>query len=197
MSNKVLVLVDVQNDFLEGGSLAVNGAKGIMDDLARYISKYGNEYSHIIMSCDNHPINHCSFNTVVNDDKGNVGLWPPHCVQYTVGAAFYPVVFNEVINISTTHGISLTILPKGIIDWKEEYSLVDNTENATIVSNILKDAEQVDICGICGDVCVLNSIEGLIKLGFQDKLNVLEEFSPSIDDGTTLHEFVVKNNLKK
>lgn len=193
-TNKILIIIDPQVDFLEGGSLAISGAKGIMNDLARYIMTYGENYSAIIMSCDNHPINHCSF-IGVKDDNGNEGKLPPHCIQHTVGAAFYKYLMDAVIAIVLKHNIQLNVLPKGMADWKEENSIVSNPENSRIISNMLNEATQVDIVGIDVDGCVFNSVMDLIQLGFQDKLNVLEEFCPPSDDGSTLHNIVLKYNL--
>lgn len=194
--NKVLIIIDPQLDFLEGGSLALNGAKGIMDDLTRYVEKYGNDYSTIIMSCDNHPLNHCSFETV-RDENGNGGSLPPHCIQYSVGAAFYKPLMDAIINIAVKHNIQLNILPKGMVDWKEETSITDNVENSTILINALNDATQIDIVGIDGYCAVTASILGLIEFGHQDKINVLEEFCPSLDDGSALHNIVIEYGLSK
>lgn len=189
---KALLIVDPQFDFIDG-SLPVPQAKEIMDDLTRYIVKYGNEYSFFAISCDNHPYKHISFNTT-EDGDGNRGQLPSHCVEYTHGASLYTPLINAVIKSSLENGTHIDILPKGMIEWKEEYSVVDNVDNRTLLCNVINAVEQIDVCGIAGDVCVLETLKDLLKLGFCNKINVLEDFCPSFDEGKKLREFININN---
>ena len=187
-NNSMLLLIDCQYDFLEGGSLPVSGAKGIMDDLARYVEKYGSEYKIIVATLDQHPINHCSF-------KENGGEWPMHCVKFSHGASLYEPLAKAVINVVMQEPKTTTfsIYPKGEKADKEEYSAFNpDSDNAkALLYHIEKlGIEQIDVAGICGDVCVLNTLQSLIDMGFKDKLNVMEEFCPSLDDGSTLHKFI-------
>lgn len=186
MLRKCLLIIDPQNDFLEGGNLAVNEAKEVMEDLARYINKYGNEYQAVIMSCDFHPINHCSF-------KENGGEWPMHCVQHSFGAAIFAPIMNEVIALNKP----ILILPKGQNAEQEEYSAFINEGNVKSFNQMLSDLdiEQIDICGVAGDFCILRSMESLIKLGYKKNIFALTDFIPSIDDGTTLHNFMKENDI--
>ena len=77
MAKKLLLVIDAQYDFIFG-SLAVNGADKMMEDLASYIKDSGKGYESIIATADWHPITHCSF-------KENGGEWPMHCVAYSNG----------------------------------------------------------------------------------------------------------------
>ena len=76
--NKMLLIVDPQVDFING-SLPVAGAAKAMDALAGYVKESDNEYIVKIVTSDWHPYHHCSFDR-------EVGQWPPHCVQHSVGA---------------------------------------------------------------------------------------------------------------
>ena len=186
--NKCLILVDCQYDFLEGGSLPVSGAKGIMDDLTRYVEKYGHDYKSIVMTLDQHPLEHCSF-------KENGGEWPMHCIKFSHGAAPYEPLANAIIKVvmQEPKTTTLSIYPKGENKDKEEYSAFtpdSNNAKALLYHMEKLGIEQIDICGIAGNVCVLNSLGDLIKLDLKDKLNVLEDFCPSLDDGSTLHKFI-------
>ena len=71
---KALIVVDVQNDFCEGGSLAVPDANKIIPVINSLLP----QFELVIFTQDWHPDNHCSF-----------GLWPTHCVQYTPGAEIH------------------------------------------------------------------------------------------------------------
>ena len=72
---KTLIVVDVQNDFMPGGSLPVPDG----DKVADYVNDIINNYDVVVFSKDWHPDNHCSF------DK-NGGPWPTHCVQQEEGS---------------------------------------------------------------------------------------------------------------
>src|SRR5579884_3705456 len=78
-----LVVVDVQNDFLPGGSLAVPGGDEVVPVLNRYLGLFAERGRPVFATRDWHPPDHGSFR-----DRG--GPWPPHCVAGTRGAAFAP-----------------------------------------------------------------------------------------------------------
>ena len=80
--NKMLLVVDPQMDFISG-TLAVDKAKEKMLELARYVREKDGDYRLKVVTMDWHPYSHCSF-------QDNGGQWPRHCVQNTVGAAFFP-----------------------------------------------------------------------------------------------------------
>jgi len=60
----------------------------------------------------------------------------------------------------------------------------------------LDKAEQVDVCGIAGDVCVLDTLKDLVAAGYEEKLNVLMPFCPSLDGGKALSAYVKRLKIK-
>ena len=74
-----LVIVDMQNDFMDDGNLPIKGAYQAKNVIEQYIEDYWDEIGWTITSKDLHPKNHCSF-------KECGGLYPEHCVRYTKGA---------------------------------------------------------------------------------------------------------------
>ncbi len=182
---KLLLIVDAQYDFIEGGSLPVNGATEKMNGLVEHIAN--EKYDAIVFTADWHPTNHMSF-------VANGGMWPQHCVQHTHGAAIYQPLFD----IANEKCGNVIVLEKGNISTKEEYSLMDNyfssKEFLRFASNMKVD--EVNVCGIAGDICVANTIKGLIGYGFKDNICVLKDFCPSIDDGTVLNTLIAENALK-
>src|SRR6516162_7678685 len=80
-AQKALIVVDVQNDFLPGGALAVPHGDEVIPVLNRYIAEFEQQKLPIFATRDWHPPNHCSFRT-----QG--GPWPVHCVVGTPGAEF-------------------------------------------------------------------------------------------------------------
>jgi nicotinamidase/pyrazinamidase len=90
----VLLVVDVQNDFCPGGSLAVPAG----DELVPLINKLGGRFQHVVLTQDWHPLGHRSFASAnpgrrpfetVTFPYGPQVLWPDHCVQGTTGAEFH------------------------------------------------------------------------------------------------------------
>lgn len=183
---KMLLIVDPQIDFING-SLTVEGAEDAMNRLCDYIGSLGeSEYKSIIITCDWHPSNHSSFKE-----------WPIHCVQHSVGAAIHEKLW-KTINSSSSKVDIVKVYTKGDEVKKEEYSVLQNIKNGSL---LLKDItiegiEQVDVCGIAGDFCVLNTIKDLVKYGHKEKLNVLLPFIASIDGGEKLNNFIKENQIK-
>lgn len=187
-TNKLLLLVDVQYDFING-SLAVDGAPAIMDALANYIaSQPKGTFATIIMTADFHPYGHASF-------KDNGGLWPVHCVQHSQGAAIYQPVFEAVMNLYP----EAQVLTKGDDVALDEYSIMANKASAKKLLELIENLgiEEIYVAGLCGDYCVGNSIKDLVATGHGDKIRVLTHFIGNIDDGTTLRQIITENKLQE
>lgn len=183
---KILLAIDCQYDFLEGGSLGVNGATEKMNKLVSHIEN--NEYDFIVFTVDWHPINHCSF-------VENGGVWPSHCVQHTHGAAIYQPLINSAIGKTKS---TIKILTKGDVPSKEEYSIMGNYHSSKQLIRLINDEniEQIDVVGIANEYCVKNTVEDLVKCNLKDKLNVLFDFIAAINDENVLKNYVSENGLK-
>ena len=183
--NKILLIIDPQIDFISG-SLPVGGAPEAMDALAEYIRQHGGEYRQIIVTADRHPMSHCSF-------KRNGGIWPIHCVADSVGAALWQPIMDALIDFDG----DVIVLHKGERAEKEEYSIFKNEEAADIIKDIVRknNVNQIDICGIAGDVCVADSIRDGAEIFGAGIFRVLCQFTPSIDKGATLEEIIAKFRL--
>lgn len=164
---KALIVVDVQNDFCEGGALAVPNANEIIP----YINLLMEDatYDEIILTQDWHPANHKSFAS--NNDK-KVGesielnglsqfMWPDHCVQGTFGAEFHKDLNLEKV----TH-----IVQKGKNPIVDSYSgFQDNNQLVkTDLEDYLKfkDIELVEIVGLALDYCVKYTCIDAANAGF-------------------------------
>ena len=184
---KMLIVVDPQIDFISG-SLPVPGAAEAMNQLADYVKANGDDYALMVVTNDWHPYDHCSF-------APNGGPWPVHCVQNSEGAATYWPLLEALYQSET----ETLFLQKGDLRHREEYSIVQNTgareffEN-TLDNSLLADADcqyqYVDVCGIAGDVCVLNTLRDLLPIVGADRLRVLTRFAPSLDGGKALQAFI-------
>ncbi len=146
MSKQALVIVDLQNDFCSGGSLAVPGGDKIVPVVNDLIEKFSRAGLPIFVTRDWHPGNHVSF-------KAQGGLWPPHCVQNTTGARFHPD-----LRIPD----SAAIISKADSPEKDAYSGFEGTGLAAL----LKDAEvdHIVVCGLATDYCVkATALDGLSR----------------------------------
>ncbi len=180
---KALLLIDCQYDFIDGGSLAAPGSLLVMDALADYIGSLPKDvYSHIIMTADFHPYGHCSFKK-----------WPVHCLQFTHGGAIYQPVYEASLKLDP----DAVILTKGNLKHKDEYSILQNTKNGKKLLHLLDkwEIEEIDVCGICGDICVLDTVKDLLETKWKNHIKVLSQFSPSLDGGISLNKLVQEFNL--
>lgn len=159
--NKTLIIVDAQNDFREGGKLPVTGATQALDNIVEYLDS--GEVSTVITTQDWHNGKHCSF-------KEQGGEFPEHCVAGTHGADIYaPIVEaierNKIFTISLYKGKYLEEFSAFLNrvasynHWKE-YKTTDS-ENPYVQFH---EDEQVIICGLAGDICVMNTALALKDL---------------------------------
>ena len=169
--NKILLIIDPQHDFLEGGNLAVEGATAIMDNLAKFIRENGPAYSKIFVTADWHPNTHCSF-------KDNGGIWPNHCVQFTHGAAIYQPIIDSLNEIKADY----TILTKGVNEDHEEYSIFKNDRSCTKIVNASTalNITDVDAVGIAYDYCVADSVKDGLRALPNVNFHVIKDLCPYI-----------------
>lgn len=144
-----LVIIDVQYDFLPGGSLAVPESEGIIPVLNRYIELFKIESLPIFATRDWHPVDHCSF-----VEQG--GPWPPHCVAGTPGAAFS----RELLLPEGVPVISKAMTPE-----KEAYSDFEDTDfDAQLRRHGIK---QLYIGGLATEYCVRSTVLDSLRLGYE------------------------------
>lgn len=183
---KVLVIVDPQNDFIDG-SLAVEGAAEKMDALVEHL--WNNKYDAVFVTLDSHPEGHCSF---INEG----GQWPTHCITMTEGWDI-PENLEKVLNLySSSENCYVRYFHKGDDPEKEEYSILDNDEDGHkfrvwLEELDIQDGLEIHLCGIAGDYCVLETLKGLN--GLFDNITVLQDYTASIDGGDKLREYVFKH----
>lgn len=135
-----LLIVDMQNDFLPGGSLGVPRGDEVIGPINRLIELFRARGLPVYASRDWHPGDHCSF-------AAHGGPWPPHCVAGTGGAAF-----SE----------ALALPPDAVVVSKADTAEVDaySAFNGTGLAGQLRarGVERLLVCGLATDYCVLNTV---------------------------------------
>ena len=166
---RALVIVDVQNDFCEGGSLAVAGGGEVARAISQYLDSGG--YDHVVASRDFHiePGRHFSAHPDFVDS------WPRHCVVGTGGADFHP-------DLDTSH--IQTVFSKGA--HEAAYSAFDGADEAgTPLAAWLRErgVDELDVVGIATDYCVRATTISAAQEGFRTR--VLLGMTAGVDPTTT------------
>ena len=156
-----LIIIDVQNDFLPGGSLAVPDGDKVVAPLNQYIQIFQKASLPIIASRDWHPVNHCSF-----VDQG--GDWPPHCVAGTTGAAFVEELLLPA---------AVPIISKAISPEKDSYSDFEDTDLDEQLRSL--GVHRLFIGGIATDYCVLSTVLDGLQNGYS--VFLLTDASRAVD----------------
>ncbi len=176
---KALIIVDIQNDFLEDGSLAVPFGNQIIP----IINEIQKEFELIVATQDWHPADHKSFaaehpgkNNFERIDLNGLSqvLWPVHCVQGSFGADFHKDL--EINSIEA-------IFRKGMDKEIDSYSgFFDNGKRKnTGLFGYLKDRNVSDVfvCGLAADFCIYFTANDALDLGF--KTSIISKATKPID----------------
>jgi nicotinamidase/pyrazinamidase len=175
--SRALVVVDVQNDFCEGGSLPVSGGARVAADVGALLERWSGRaadapsYSHVVATRDHHldPGAHWSSN------PDYVSSWPVHCEVGTEGEAFHPdlqprpfdAVFLKGEHQAAYSGFEGTADGVGLADWLRSRSVTE-----------------VDVCGIATDHCVRATALDAAAAGFTTRvlLDLCAGVSPETTD---------------
>ncbi len=167
-----LIVVDMQNDFLPGGSLAVPRGDEVVAVLNRYLAVFAARDLPIYATRDWHPTDHCSF-------KARGGPWPPHCVAETRGAQFAG-------NLQFPTGTS--VISKATTPDKDAYSGFEGTDlDARLRAQKIR---RLFVGGLATDYCVLNTVRDARRLGYEVRLlaDAIRAVNVKSDDGRKAEE---------
>ncbi|MGW7197173.1 isochorismatase family protein [Streptomyces chryseus] len=173
--HRALIVVDVQNDFCEGGSLAVAGGADVAAAITELIGEAPAGYRHVVATRDHHvdPGDHFSAH------PDYVHSWPVHCVAGTEGVGFHPNFAPAVAS-----GAIAAVFDKGA--HAAAYSGFEGTdENGTGLAVWLRDrgVTEVDVVGIATDHCVRATALDAVREGFTT--HVLLDLTAGVAEATT------------
>ncbi|MEU2558937.1 isochorismatase family protein [Streptomyces longispororuber] len=171
---RALIVVDVQNDFCEGGSLAVAGGADVAAAITDLIGQAPACYRHVVATRDHHvdPGGHFSA------APDYVDSWPPHCVAGTEGVGFHPNFAPAVAS-----GAVDAVFSKG--EHAAAYSGFEGTdENGTPLAAWLRERQvrEVDVVGIATDHCVRATALDAVREGF--RTHVLLDLTAAVAGAT-------------
>lgn len=179
MSDACLIVVDLQNDFMPGGALAV--PKG--DEVVPVINVLAARFDNVVMTQDWHPRGHASFASshpgrkpfeTIDLPYGRQVLWPDHCVQGTSGAAFHEDVLLAKAQL---------VVRKGYHRGIDSYSAFVEADRRTStgLAGYLRERglKQIFVCGLATDFCVAWTALDARTAGFET--TVVEDACRAID----------------
>lgn len=166
---RALVVVDVQNDFCEGGSLPVAGGAAVAAAISAYVAN--SDYDHVVATRDAHRDPGPHFSAAPD----YVDAWPPHCVLGTPGVEFHPALDTQRI--------------EAIFDKGAQSAAYSGFEGATSDGTSLADwlherhVDSVDVVGLATDHCVRATALDAVRDGFATR--VLLDLSAGVAAETT------------
>jgi len=179
MSDTALLVVDIQNDFLTGGALAVPRGNEVVE----VVNGLMDGFDVIVATVDYHPRGHVSFASshegraagdVVQIDGCAQMLWPDHCVQDSIGAELVEELHNDPIT---------QFVCKGTDPLVDSYSaFFDNSgRNDTGLAAYLRGCgiSKIFVCGLALDYCVKFSVLDALNLGFD--VTLIEDATRAVD----------------
>jgi nicotinamidase/pyrazinamidase len=167
---RALIVVDVQRDFCEGGTLAVAGGAALAGAIGAYLAG-SPDYGHVVATQDFHidPGDHFS------DHPDYISSWPPHCRAGTVGAQFHPDLDTSRFE---------AVFRKGAYD--AGYSgFTGHDEHGTPLAEWLRQREvdEVDVVGIATEHCVRRTAEDAAARGWATR--VLVDLTAGVGEQST------------
>jgi nicotinamidase/pyrazinamidase len=151
---KALIIVDVQNDFCEGGSLAVTGGARVARAISEYLAAPGGEYGAVVATRDHHVDPGAHF----SDHPDFAESWPPHCVVGTRGEEFHPDLDTSAVQ---------AVFRKG--EHSAAYSGFEGADEAgQPLADWLRErgVTETDVAGIATDYCVRATATDAAAAGF-------------------------------
>src|SRR3712207_1082923 len=154
---RALLVVDVQNDFCEGGSLAVAGGADVAAAISEHVRAHAADYAHVVATRDHHvdPGGHFA------DEPDYLDTWPAHCVAGTDGAELHPALDRSPLE---------AVFDKG--EYAAAYSGFEGRADGVALADWLRErgVEAVDIAGIATDHCVRATALDAVAEGFSARV---------------------------
>lgn len=176
MGKKALIIVDVQNDFCEGGALGVTGGHEVAKNIVSYIDQFSEKYRIIVGTRDFHEADNDngSHFAIPPIEPDFIDIWPVHCVQGTEGVDYADARIQQDIDIHIVKGM-------GRPDYSGFQGVIEETGISLKDALYSLDITEVDIVGIATDHCV--KATALDALAAEFKVSVIATLTAVVGDG--------------
>jgi nicotinamidase/pyrazinamidase len=172
---RALLVIDVQNDFCEGGALAVAGGAAVAGKISKFLEN--SNYNLVVASRDWHDAdnNNSGHFAEIGSEPNFTTNWPVHCVAETIGAQYHPNLNTESIDEHIFKG-----------QGQNGYSIFEGTTKSgqtfdqLLVQNQI---DEVDVVGIATDHCVLASAMDSKKHGL--RVRVISSLTAGVSEAST------------
>lgn len=155
---RALFIIDVQNDFTEGGALGVDGGAAVAAGVSALLAQHPLAYKYVFASRDWHDIGNDNGGHFARDAAPDyVTTWPVHCVAGTAGAEYHPALTTDAVTFHIRKG-----------QGKPAYSIFEgSTEDGQTLGALLSEhgVTHVDIVGLATDYCVRASTRDALEHG--------------------------------
>jgi len=173
---RALFIIDVQNDFTEGGALGVEGGAAVAAGITRYLAAHPNLYDQVFASRDWHDADNDNGGHFATTDAPDfVTSWPVHCVAGTAGADYHPALDTLAVTVGVRKG-----------QGRPAYSIFEGvTDDGESLAQKLDDLgiDEVDVAGIATDYCVLASALDAVATG--RTVRVLDDLIAGVDPASS------------
>jgi len=154
---RALFVIDVQNDFTEGGALGVEGGAAVAEGITEYLRAHPDSYDLVIASRDWHDGDNDNGGHFAAGEPDFVQTWPRHCVSGETGAEYHPALDTSLIDVHVRKG-----------QGRPAYSIFEGTtdEGENLVDVLdARGVDEVHVAGIATDYCVLASARDALDAG--------------------------------
>lgn len=157
---RALFIIDVQNDFTEGGALGVTGGGAVARGITEYLNRHPNRYDDVFASRDWHDADNDNGGHFASTEEPNfVTTWPVHCVAGSPGGDYHFALDTDPVTVHIRKG-------QGV----PAYSIFEGfTPDGVPFTQALEDREvkEIDVVGIATDYCVLASARDALAAGYR------------------------------
>ena len=173
---RALFIIDVQNDFTEGGALGVEGGEAVAAGITRYLAQHPHRYDQVFASRDWHDADNDNGGHFATTNAPNfVTTWPVHCVAGTIGADYHAALNTSAVTVGVRKG-----------QGRPAYSIFEGvTDEGEPLTQRLDDlgVEEIDVVGIATDYCVLASALDAVATGRM--VRVLDDLVAGVAPGSS------------
>jgi nicotinamidase/pyrazinamidase len=152
-----LFIIDVQNDFTEGGALQVLGGSAVAAGIATLLAEHPDRYDYVFASRDWHDDDNDNGGHFATGEPDFISTWPEHCVAGTPGAEYHPALDISAIDVHVRKG-----------QGRPAYSIFEGvTDGGETLPGVLERLEitDIDVAGLATDHCVLASTLDAVQSG--------------------------------